>query len=152
LGLLLDSYLKDQPAVLFCPGADQPSDAEAQLARVGKRQAECDYYYRHASVALLTGQAETFHIRLSRLGKNRNGQSIASLAMDVQFLAAPSLSVWGVNTRTAHQRKIVNVLYANGAVVSADNTQDRLTVDIGDYPYDALDKILKAFESADELR
>ncbi len=50
LGLLLDSYVAEQPKVFFCPGADQHSDADAQLARVGKKQAQSDYYYRHASV------------------------------------------------------------------------------------------------------
>ena len=41
---------------------------------------------------------------------------------------------------------------ADGQVVRQDNADDRFTVDIGGYPYDALDKILKAFERADELR
>lgn len=152
LGLLLDNYLAHQPKVLFCPAADQLYEAGMQLARVGKKQAECDYYYRHASVALLTGEADTFNIRLSNLGKNRNGRSIAALAMDVQFLADPALAAWGVKTRTAHRREIVNILYASGSVLSVDNTQDWLTVDIGGYPYDALDKILRAFERGDQLR
>ena len=152
LGLLLDSYVTDQPKVFFCPGADQHFDADAQLARVGKKQAQCDYYYRHASIAQLTGTPETFHVRLSQLGQNRNGKTIAALVMDVQFLADPSLAVFGVITRTSHDRKTVNVLFADGQVEQGDNRDDEFTVNIGDYPYDALDKILKAFELADELR
>lgn len=150
LGLLLQNYLAEQPKVLFCPGTDQPSDAEAQLTRVGLKQAQGDYYYRHASVALLSGTPETFHIQLSRLGKNRNGRSISALVMDVQFLAHPSLAPFQVVTRTSHDRKTSNILFADGQVSSQDNADGRFTVDIGAYPYDALDKILKVFELADE--
>ena len=152
LGLLLDSYLADQPKVLFCPGADQHSDAEEQLARVGKKQAQCDYYYRHASVAILSGTPDEFHIRLTDLGRNRNGRKISALAMDVQFLANQSLSAFGVITRTNHDRQAVNILLADGQVIRQDNSEDRFTVDIGGYPYDSLDKILAAFEKADEFR
>ncbi|MFC1637098.1 type II secretion system protein [Planctomycetota bacterium] len=72
LGLLLEDYLAHQPTVLFCPGADQPSEAREQLDRVGQAQAQSDFYYRHASVALLTGTPKSLHIRLSNLGRNRN--------------------------------------------------------------------------------
>src|SRR5436309_2423824 len=36
LGLLLPQYLAVQPKVLFCPASDQPVDADAELAKVGK--------------------------------------------------------------------------------------------------------------------
>ena len=36
LGLLLKDYLNHQPTVLFCPGADQPSEAREQLAQVAQ--------------------------------------------------------------------------------------------------------------------
>jgi anaerobic glycerol-3-phosphate dehydrogenase len=150
--LLLDGYLSEQPKVLFCPGADQHTDAEVELSRVGKLQAQCDYYYRHASVAMLYGEPTEFHIRLTDLGKNRNGNRISALVMDVQFLANESLSVFGVMTRTNHNRQVVNILLADGQVIRQDNSNGRYTVDIGGYPYDALDKILEAFELADELR
>jgi prepilin-type N-terminal cleavage/methylation domain-containing protein len=152
LGLLLDDYVAEQPKVFFCPGADQPSDADQQLARVGKKQAQSDYYYRHASVALLIGQPNLSHVRLSRLGKNRNGKTISAIVMDVQFLAHPSLSGFQVITRTSHDREVVNILQADGQVVRRDNRDDIVTVDIGTYPYDALDKILQAFERADSLK
>jgi hypothetical protein len=151
LGLLLDGYLEEQPKVLFCPGADQHSSAEVELSRVGKLQAQSDYYYRHASVALLSGEPEDFHIRLTNLGKNRNNKKISSLVMDVQFLADESLSSFGVITRTNHERRTVNILLADNQVIRQDNTDDSYTVDIGGYPYDALEKILQAFEKADEL-
>ena len=152
LGLLLDGYLTDQPKVLFCPGADQLSNAEAELSRVGKVQAQCDYYYRHASVAKLYGEPEQLHIRLSNLGVNRNGNPISALVMDTQFLADESLSTFGVLTRTNHNRQVLNLLLADNQVVRRDNSGDGFTVDIGGYPYDALEKILQVFEKADELR
>lgn len=151
LGLLLNGYLSEQPKVLFCPGADQPSEADRQLANVGHRQAQSDYYYRHASAALLSGKPDAFYIRLSDLGKNRNGRRIRALVMDVQFLVHPSLEAFGVFTRTSHLRKTVNLLYADGTVRSADNSDDRFTVDVGARPYDALEEILKRFELADEF-
>src|ERR1035441_9382316 len=49
LGLLLQDQLCNQPKALFCPSSDQPLDANAQLANVGVRQAQCSFYYRHAS-------------------------------------------------------------------------------------------------------
>ena len=38
LGLLLREQLADTPKVLFCPGADQPTSAEDELAKVGTTQ------------------------------------------------------------------------------------------------------------------
>jgi prepilin-type N-terminal cleavage/methylation domain-containing protein len=152
LGLLLEDYLAQQPTVLFCPGADQPSEAMSQLARVGVGQAQSDFYYRHASVALLTGKPEALHIRLSHLGKNSKGQPISALVSDVQFQAHPSLAAWQVKTRTSHRRTSSNVLFAAGHVDTLSNTDDSLTVDIGTAPYDALERILEMFELADEYR
>jgi len=152
LGLLLDDYLAHQPTVLFCPGADQPSEAREQLARVGTSQSQSDFYYRHASVDLLTGTPETLHIRLSHLGRNSKNQPIAALVTDVQFLAHPSLAPFQVKTRTSHQRRINNILYTAGHVKAVPNTDDVLTVNIGRSPYDALERILDMFEAADDHR
>ena len=152
LGLLLQSYLAQQPTVLFCPGADQPSEAKEQLARVGTFQAQSDFYYRHASVALLTGVPKAYHVRLSSLGRNSNGKPIAALASDIQFLAHPSLAAFDVKTRTSHRRASSNILYAAGHVTTLSNRDDSLTVDIGTAPYDALERILAMFELADEHR
>ena len=79
LGLLLESYLSDKPEVLFCPGSDQRTNAQEQLALVCNDQAQCDYYYRHASVALISGKADNFHTKLSDLGRNREGRLISAL-------------------------------------------------------------------------
>lgn len=152
LGLLLDGYLAHQPTVLFCPGADQPSEAKEQLARVGQAQTQSDFYYRHASVALLSGKPNISHIRLSDLGRNSKDQPISALVTDVQFLAHPSLAAFRVKTRTSHQRQTSNVLFAAGHVRTISNRDDKLTVDIGASPYDALTRILDMFELADDHR
>ena len=152
LGLLLEDYLAHQPTVLFCPGADQPSEAKEQLARVGQGQAQSDFYYRHASVALLTGTPKVSHTRLSDLGRNSQGRPIAALVADVQFLAHPSLAAFQVKTRTNHQRAASNILFAAGHVRTVSNRDDKLTVDIGTAPYDALERILAMFELADDNR
>jgi prepilin-type N-terminal cleavage/methylation domain-containing protein len=152
LGLLLQDYLSHQPTILFGPGADQPSEAREQLARVGSAQTQSDYYYRHASVDLLIGMPKTFHVQLSDLGRNSKGQPIAALIADVQFLAHPSLAAFQVKTRTSHQRRASNVLFAAGHVTSVSNRDDALTVDIGKAPYDALERILDMFEQADTHR
>ncbi len=152
LGLLLEDYLKQQPTVMFCPGADQPSEAREQLAKVGQAQAQSDFYYRHGSVALLSGKPKTFNIRLSDLGKNSKGQPIAALATDVQFLAHASLAWFQVKTRTNHQRTASNILFAAGNVTTVSNRNDMLTVNIGTYPHDALERILAMFELADDYR
>lgn len=152
LGLLLEDYLKHQPTVLFCPGADQPSEAREQLARVGQAQTQSDYYYRHASVALLTGKPKAAHVRLSDLGRNSKDKPISALVTDVQFLAHPSLAAFQVKTRTSHQRTANNVFFAPGHVKTVSNRDDKLTVDIGSSPYDALARILDMFELADDHR
>jgi prepilin-type N-terminal cleavage/methylation domain-containing protein len=152
LGLLLEEYLAHQPNVLFCPGADQPSEAKEQLAMVGQAQAQSDYYYRHASVALLSGTPDISHIRLSNLGKNSEGQTISALVTDVQFLAHPSLAAFQVKTRTSHKRASSNVLFAAGHVKTVPNRDNSLTVNIGTQPYDALERILTMFELADDYR
>lgn len=152
LGLLLKGYLSRQPMVLFCPGADQPSEAKDQLARVGTSQAQSDYYYRHASVARLAGDPGTFHVRLSQLGRNRNAQPIAALVSDVQFFAHESLAAFQVKTRTSHRQAHSNMLFAAGHVKTLSNEDNEYTVDVGIAPYDALERILSMFERADEQR
>lgn len=152
LGLLLEGYVSNTPYVFFCPAADQPSEADTQLARVGKKQAQSDYYYRHGSVAQIIGSPDIAHPRLRNLGKNRNGQPITALVMDVQFLAHPSLKTFNIVTRTSHRRRSVNILFSDGQVISQDNRDNLFTVDIGGNPYDSLEKILQSFERADTLK
>ena len=146
LGLLLQAYLARQPTVLFCPGADQASEAKQQLAKVGHGQAQSDYYYRHASVDLLRGIPEWYYVRRSILGRD----GIAALVTDVQFKAHPSLAAFQVKTRSNHQRAFSNILFVAGHVKTVSNRADEFTVDIGHTPYDALERILAMFEIADE--
>ncbi len=148
LGLLLKAYLAHQPTVLFCPGADQASEARQQLARVGHAQAQSDYYYRHASVDLIQGTPAVANVRRSNLGR----KGIAALVTDVQFKAHPSLAAFQVKTRTNHQRAFSNILFVAGHVKTVSNRADDFTVDIGAFPYDALERILAMFEIADEYQ
>ena len=165
LGILLHKYLSKTPHVLFCPGADQPEDADMELAKVGHTQAQGDYYYRHGSNVSLSDNnpampPTTAHIRLRDLGLNRNGQAIRALVMDQNFIASPDwATTWGLLTRTNHDHVTVNVLFADGHAATLDNraTGDNphgpLTIDpvtLGIPPEDSLDLILKAFESADQ--
>ena len=98
------------------------------------------------------GKPKTYNIRLSDLGKNSKGQPIAALVTDVQFLAHPSLASFQVKTRTNHQQKASNILFAAGNIITISNRDNKLTVDIGTSPYDALERILAMFELADDYR
>jgi prepilin-type N-terminal cleavage/methylation domain-containing protein/prepilin-type processing-associated H-X9-DG protein len=155
LGLLLSSYLSSTPRILFCPGADQPLDADGELAKVGARQAQGSYYYRHASVIQLfyTPSGRPEHIQLDALGKNRNGDPIQALAIDTMFLSPPGLESFNVQTRTHHQQRFANILFADGHVGIGPNADGRFTVDLreGDLRA-AFSKILEVLERADVQR
>jgi len=155
LGLLLPQQLSNQPRVLFCPGSDEPMDANAELAKVGVAQAQSGYYYRHAGSTLLFDDPNAIgppdHLKLDDLGNNRHGLPIRALAMDVQFLSAPDLASFNVRTRTHHRRRFADILFSDGHAVSRPNTDSRFVVDLTDYAaiHDAFDKILKVLELAD---
>ncbi len=139
------------------PGGGPPVDADAQLAKVGKSQAQSSYYYRHGGNTNLFdpgGKAPAEpNIRLSNLGMNSNGVPIRALVMDTVFLASQDFSDFGIKTLTNHKSHWVNVLYADGHVNGLINTNGRFT--INDQSYGALDQtfgsILKAFETADAV-
>jgi prepilin-type N-terminal cleavage/methylation domain-containing protein len=155
LGLLLENYLAAQSKVLFCPGADQPVDAEAELAKVGHYQAQGSYYYRHGGNTQLfdspfsTNAAP--HLQLDSLGLNRNGQAVRALAIDTLFLCPPSLEMFNVKPRTQHQQRLADILYADGSAASRQNRGGRYTVDLRSYSdlYDAFNRILQVLEQAD---
>jgi prepilin-type N-terminal cleavage/methylation domain-containing protein/prepilin-type processing-associated H-X9-DG protein len=158
LGLLLAQYLSKTPQVLFCPGADQPMNVEAQLAQVGVGQAQSSYYYRHGGNPNLfdpQGQAPAMpNISLANLGVNSQGVPIRALVMDTVFFAAQEFSNFGINTQTNHQQgHWVNVLYADGHVNEFVNNNGRFNVN--DTSYSSLDSsfssILSVFEKADAL-
>ncbi|HMO64644.1 MAG TPA: DUF1559 domain-containing protein [Verrucomicrobiota bacterium] len=155
LGLLVQGQLARQPRVLFCPGSDQPVDARKELAKVGATQAQGSYYYRHAGkTGLFDDPADTEaprHIRLDALGENREGRPIRALALDANFLCPPDLATFNVVPRTHHRQRVVNILLADGAVLSRRNHDGRFTVDVQDYGQlrNSFDRILRVFEQAD---
>ena len=155
LGLLLERHLAGQPKVLFCPGADQSVDADVELAKVGRQQAQGSYYYRHGGNTKLFDSAAATNVPTNLLldnpGTNRLGQTIRALALDTQFLCPPDLEVFNVKPHTHHQQKLTSILFTDGHVVSHPNRDARFTVDLSDYAalHDAFNKILQAFEQAD---
>jgi prepilin-type N-terminal cleavage/methylation domain-containing protein len=158
LGLLLQQYISNQPKILFCPSSDQMLDAEAELAKVGVRQAQSSYYYRHAGNTLLY---DTFaatnmpaHLQLDNMGENRNGLPIRALAIDTIFLCPPDLATYGVKPSTHHQQRSANMLFTDCSVLSRPNRDKRFTVDLSNYAdiTSAFDKILKVLEQADTER
>jgi prepilin-type N-terminal cleavage/methylation domain-containing protein len=156
LGLLLKEHLCNQPKVLFCPSSDQPIDANAQLANVGIRQAQCSFYYRHAGNTLLfdnpnAGVAAPDHIKLDDLGNNRNGLPIRALAIDTQFLCSPGMATFGINPSTHHRQLTANILFSDSHAVSRPNRDGRFLVDLRDSAEvrSAFDKILQVLEQAD---
>ncbi|HAB16962.1 MAG TPA: hypothetical protein DCE44_10980 [Verrucomicrobiales bacterium] len=155
LGLLLRQHLGTQPRVLFCPGNDQPTDAAAELARVGYGQAQGSYYYRHAGNTELFDGPNTpvlpERLQLDRLGNNRDGQPIHALVLDSQFLCPPDLEAFNVRPRTHHRQKSSGILFADGHTAARPNRDGRFLVDVRDYTQirSAFDKILRVFETAD---
>ena len=150
LGLLLESYLKRIPKVLFCPAVDHPDYSDSFLKLVGVGQAQCDYYYRHGSESTLFGPASPDPpINLASLGRNSQGLPIRALVVDVDFETIPEFLLFGVVTRTCHDRKTVNILYSDGHAVSADNRRREYTVDAKSNIGEALKRILAVFERAD---
>jgi prepilin-type N-terminal cleavage/methylation domain-containing protein len=156
LGLLLKEHLCNQPKVLFCPSSDQPVDANAQLANVGTRQAQCSFYYRHAGNTTLfdnpnVALAAPEHIWLDKLGLNRNGLPIRALVIDTQFLCSSGLATFGVTPSTHHRQRAADILFTDGHAVSRSNRDGRFVVDLSDYSEvrDAFNKILKVLEQAD---
>lgn len=156
LGLLLEKYLAKTPKVLFCPGCDQKIDTDAELAKVGKKQAQGSYYYRHGGNTRLFDpqgtSVDSEHIRLSSLGENSNGKPIRALVLDSMFLCSDALADFNVMPRTHHEQKLINILFADGHVSTSLNTDNRFAVDVQD-PTQArasFEKILQVFEKADE--
>ena len=156
LGLLLKDQLCNQPKALFCPSSDQPMDANAQLANVGMSQAQCSFYYRHASNTQLFDNpnavvATPDHIKLDDLGRNRNGLPIRALVIDTQFLCSPGLATFGINPSTHHRQRAADILFTDGHTVSRPNRDDRFLVDLRNSAQvrDAFNKILNVLEQAD---
>ena len=158
LGLLLQHYLATQRRVLFCPGSDQPVNADAELAKVGTSQAQSGYFYRHAGNVNLTdavgGPAPVDHLKLDSLGLNRNGAPLRALAIDTIFVCPDGLATYGVRTATHHRRLFADILYADGHQLSAPNRNGKYTVDVTTYMdiLNSFGRILGALEQADVER
>jgi prepilin-type N-terminal cleavage/methylation domain-containing protein/prepilin-type processing-associated H-X9-DG protein len=152
LGIMLSSYLKSAPKVLFCPAVDQEDFSDFYLRIVGVGQAQSDYYYRHGSETSITGTTiEPVHITLGRLGRNSNGQLVRALVMDVDFETIPALQMFGVITRTCHQRKTVNILFSDGHASVADNRKREWTINGKTDIPNTLKCVLATLEKADTL-
>lgn len=149
LGLLLHRYLAETKQVLFCPGADQEPDTRKALEVIGRSQVQGSYYYRHASVASLSGPLPPPRVKLDQLGENRNGAPIRCLAMDSQFLAPPALAAFNIRSRTHHQQRVVNTLFADGHAGTFPNADRRYVTDVSISVYNTLDRILEIFELFD---
>jgi prepilin-type processing-associated H-X9-DG protein len=149
LGLMLDRQLANTKKVLFCPDVDQGYYADLELSLYGVRQAQCDYYYRHASGNQIFSPADTNHLKLGNLGLNSQELPIRALAIDVNFLTLSGLSIYGIFTRTCHNRESVNVLFSDGHAAALDNRHDEFTVDATSNVQDGFTKILNVFEAAD---
>jgi prepilin-type N-terminal cleavage/methylation domain-containing protein/prepilin-type processing-associated H-X9-DG protein len=154
LGLLLKHHLTSQPKVLICPGVDQKLNAEVELAKVGVRQAQGSYFYRHNSKTGLTDDPTEplpLNIKLANLGTNRLGGQIRALAMDAQYLVSPDMGIFGVKPHTHHRQRIVNFLYSDGHVSTRDNRDGRYSIDLVNASgiHRSFDMILKRFEDAD---
>ncbi len=158
LGLLLQQYLSSQPKVVFCPGADQFLNADAELAKVGMYQAQSSYYYRHAGNTLLH---DTFaatnspdHLQLDNLGNNRNGLPIRALAIDTIFLCPPDLATYGVSPSTNHRQQFADILFSDGHALSRPNKNAQFTVNLNNYAdiTSAFNFILNALEQADTVQ
>lgn len=165
LGLMVKTYLGNEPEVLFCPGSDDDVDATAELAKIGKEQAIGGYYYRHASSTLETPSEVAKrgfgvlkeHIRLSRLGKNSNGKRIRTLVADQNFVTNVSLDMFGIRNRTNHAQEYVHAGFVEGNAMGfrnrdedGDGSRD-LTVDVGNFPYEGPNFILDMFERLDAI-
>jgi prepilin-type N-terminal cleavage/methylation domain-containing protein len=156
LGLLISQQLASEPRVLFCPSSDQPMDADAQLANVGIRQAQCGYYYRHAGNTQLFDNPNAAlpppdHIKLDTLGNNRVGAPIRALVIDTQFLCTPGMAAFGITPSTHHRQRVADILFSDGHGLSRPNADGRFTVDLTGSvnPSAAFDTILQVFERAD---
>jgi len=155
LGLMLPGHLAQEPKVLFCPGADQRLDAAAELAKVGRYQAQGSYYYRHGGNTRLFDDPQAVSVSsqplLDSLGLNRRDQPIRALVVDSMFLCPPELEIFNVVPRTHHRQQWANTLFADGHVASLPNRDGRFTVDVRDYAElrATFSKVLGVLEEAD---
>jgi len=113
LGLLMNRALAF-PELMYCP-ADDSSDPQEELAKVrGRRPAPgyCSFLYRQLDETDRRG-------RIENLGLNAKGGRAMALALDMNSVVTVD-PAW---RRTNHQARRVNVLYADGSVLTFDNSR-----------------------------
>lgn len=147
-GLMLKHYLSHSPEAVFCPGADDPIDAAAELAVVGSDWAVSNYYYRHGSSTQFAQKGDA-HTRLDRLGTNSLGRPIAALFLDQNFHAKGSVAYKVLKPRTNHKERVANAAYADGHAESLNNDDRRYSIDVGLFVTNADAYILATLERAD---
>lgn len=111
LGLLMNRALA-YPELMYCP-ADDSSDPHEELGKVRGRRAEpgyCSFLYRQLDESDRRGKIEN-------LGVNAKGGRAKALALDMNSVVTVD-PAW---RRTNHQARRVNVLYADGCVLTFDN-------------------------------
>jgi prepilin-type processing-associated H-X9-DG protein len=70
--------------------------------------------------------------------------------VDSQFLAPPGLESFNILTRTHHQTRFVNALFADGHVEVLQNVGNRYGVDLQSGSIqEGFERILQVFENAD---
>jgi hypothetical protein len=130
-------------------------NVDVEAGKVGARQVQSSYYYRHAGTTRLfddpSDTSEPEHLRLDSLGDNRNGNPIRALAIDTLFLCPPDLAPYNVVPRTHHRRKFADILFSDGHCSSRLNKNGQFEVDLRDYAQvrNAFNKILQVLEKAD---
>jgi prepilin-type N-terminal cleavage/methylation domain-containing protein len=154
LGLLLAGHLGRNPAILFCPGADEPIDAQKELSKVGKSQAICSYFYRHGSNTLTTINTPHHlwddHISLANLGLNNRGQRIRALIVDQNFITDVPLAAFGIVNRTNHKQQRANAGFDDGHAETRFNRDGVYTVNVGRFPFNGPNRIIEVFERLDQ--
>ncbi|MEM9345800.1 MAG: prepilin-type N-terminal cleavage/methylation domain-containing protein [Planctomycetota bacterium] len=155
-GLLLDDYLSETPEVLFCPGADQEIVVQEQLDLVGVDNAISGYIYRHGTNTI--ADLEAFRdfgtpldrrIQLDNLGLNRNGDPAQAMFVDNNFIL-PEGSSFEAFHRSNHERKFVNIAYADGHAEQRRNDDSTYEVNVvGTNLFNAIDQMVEVFEAAD---
>jgi prepilin-type N-terminal cleavage/methylation domain-containing protein len=118
LGLLLSKAF-NVPEMMYCPG-DDSNDPQEELDKIVNKKispAYSSYLYRQLHETDGRGKIEN-------LGKNSAGRKATALALDINSLITVDPSF----RRTNHKAQRVNVLFADAAVRTLDNRDNRFSL------------------------